>query len=165
MLSTAQGGYRNRMDRPASQEAAHELAELIDDIPIGMLTTMGHDGNLRSRPLARQSAPINGDLWFFVDLTSDWVAELELEELVNVSFAKPEEERWVSVAGTAELVHDVELAEQLWSTVAATWFPDGPRSDNLAVLQVTVHEAEHWDGPAGRLTRIADFVGALANGN
>jgi general stress protein 26 len=48
------------------QTPAQELAELLEEIDIAMLTTVGPDGYLVSRPLSTQAASFDGEfLWFF----------------------------------------------------------------------------------------------------
>ena len=51
---------------------------------------------------------------------------------------------------------------ELWTPWIEPWFPDGLSDPDLALLEITVHEAEYWDAPssaAGRLLRLAKALG------
>lgn len=51
--------------------SAERLAELIEGIDIAMLTTVGPEGWLVSRPLSTQQASFDGErLWFFTEADS-----------------------------------------------------------------------------------------------
>jgi general stress protein 26 len=91
-----------------------KLTELIEDIRIAMLTTAMPDGTLRSRPMATQRAESAGDLWFFTRASAAKAEEIRVNPHVNVSYASPRENRYVSVPGTATLVRDQRKMEELW---------------------------------------------------
>jgi len=38
--------------------------------------------------------------------------------------------------------------DQHWKPFLQAWFPKGKDDPNLALLKVTVNEAQYWDGPA-----------------
>ncbi len=146
------------------EEAVQQLAALIEDIEIAMLTTVDEGGALRSRPMATQKTKFDGDLWFFTAANSPKVAEVFHDREVNVSYARPDKQRYVSVSGVAQLVRDRALIEQLWSPVYKAWFPDGLDDPNLALLRVRVDKAEFWETPSGMVVHLAGLAKALATG-
>jgi general stress protein 26 len=87
----------------ADTRAEHiaQLAELIKDVEVAMFTTTGVDGRLYSRPLATQQVAFDGDLWFVITADSPKVAEIALDPRVNVAYASPSKNTYVSVAGRA----------------------------------------------------------------
>lgn len=145
-----------------------KLRDLIQDIRVAMLTTVEEDGSLRSRPMATQKltqkAEFDGELWFFTGAGSEKVQEIRREQHVNVSYADPDDERYVSVSGTALIVHDRAKAEELWSPVLKAWFPQGLDDPDLALLRVKVEKAEYWDSPSGKMVQLLGLVKALATG-
>jgi hypothetical protein len=44
------------------------------------------------------------------------------------------------------------------------WFPDGLDDPDLALLKVTVEQAEYWDSSSSMMVHLAGFVKALATG-
>jgi general stress protein 26 len=125
------------------------LAEKIKGIRIAMMTTLEH-GILRSRPMATQEMEFDGDLWFFTQADAAKVGEIEQHQQVNISYAKPDDNLFVSVSGTAELVHDQKKMKELWKPYYKAWFPKGLDDPGLALLKVHVESAEYWDAPSGK---------------
>lgn len=153
------------MDNQADRsEAIKKLGEMIKDIDFAMLTTVEADGTLRSRPMSTQQVEFNGDLWFFTRASAPKVGEVERDERVNLSYAKPEDQRYVSVSGTARLVRDRQKIEELWKTGLKTWFPKGLEDPDLALLKVSVEQAEYWDSPSSTMAYVFGFVKAVATG-
>lgn len=141
-----------------------KIRDLIKDIRFAMLTTIDEDGSLRSRPMGTQEAEFDGDLWFFTGASSAKVDEVERDERVNVSYAAPDDNRYVSISGTARLVRDRAKAKELWNPVLKAWFPDGLDDPDLALLRVRVEKAEYWDAPSSKMVQLAGFVKAIVTG-
>jgi general stress protein 26 len=156
------------MDETTSDDlreaSIRKLAELLQDMNVAMLTTVASDGSLRSRPMATQQGEFDGDLWFFTRASSGKVHEVEEQSRVNLAYAEPSENSYVSVSGRAELVRDRSRIEDLWSPIYLTWFPSGLEDPELALIRVEVEAAEYWDAPSSRLVQLAGFVKALATG-
>lgn len=145
------------------QEAIKKLKELIEDIDFAMLTTIS-GGHLRSRPMSTQEFDLDGNLWFFTSEQTHKVDEIEKDDRVNVAYAKPGDNVYVSVSGRALIVKDRAKIEELWNPVLKAWFPEGLEDPSLCLLKISVEEAEYWDSPNSTLVQIAGFVKALATG-
>ena len=153
------------MDNQAKNNPSIEkLGEMIDGIKVAMLTTSEPDGVLRSRPMMTQQVEFDGDLWFFTSATAPKAAELQNDHNVNVSFADPGGQRYVSVSGAASLVRDPAKIRDLWHPIFKAWFPNGPDDPDLALIKVNVEQAEYWDSPSGKMVQLAGFVKSLATG-
>jgi general stress protein 26 len=153
------------MDNQAGRdEGVRKLGEMIKDIDFAMLTTVDNDGTLRSRPMSTQQVEFDGDLWFFTRASSHKVDEVERDQHVNVSYAKPEDQRYVSVSGRAQLVRDKAKIKELWNPILKAWFPDGLEDPDLALLKINVEQAEYWDSPSSTMAHIVGFVKAIATG-
>ena len=134
------------MSEPTTRtEQIEKLRALVKDIDFCMLTTADQDGTLRSRPMSTQQAEFDGDLWFFTAANTAKVEEVQRDHHVNVSYSDPEKNCYVSVSGTAQVMRDQAKINELWSPVLRAWFPKGPDDPNLALLKVTVNQAEYWD--------------------
>jgi general stress protein 26 len=145
------------------QEAIKKLNGLIKDVQVAMLTTIDW-GVLRSRPMQTQEAEFDGTLWFFTSTDTHKTEEIEKDRRVNVSYAAPDSNTYVSVSGTAELVQDKAKIEELWNPILKAWFPKGLEDPTLCLLKVTVEQAEYWDASSSTLVQIVGFVKALVTG-
>ena len=140
------------------------LGEKIKDVKIAMMTTAERDGTLRSRPMATQEMEFDGDLWFFTETNTPKVAEVQQHQQVNISYANPDKECYVSVSGTTQLIRERQKIEQLWKPMYKVWFTQGLDDPNLALLQVTVTSAEYWDAPSSKMVQLASFAKAMVTG-
>ena len=145
------------------QESIKKLKDLLESIDFAMLTTIA-GGKFRSRPMSTQKFEFDGDLWFFTSDQTHKVEEIEADNRVLVAYSKPEDNTYVSVFGRAEITKDRAKIEELWSPIHKAWFPEGLDDPTLALLKVSVEEAEYWDAPSSKLVQIAGFVKALVTG-
>lgn len=140
------------------KEHISQLAALIKDVEVAMFTTTGVDGRLYSRPLGTQEVEFDGDLWFATSADSPKVAEIALNPRVNVAYASPSKNTYVSVAGTARIVDDRAKVEELWSPAMKLFFPEGKDDPRLRLIHVRAETAEYWDGPGTLLGKALSFV-------
>ena len=140
-----------------------QLKGLLEGIDFTMFTTVAN-GKLHSRPMSTQEMDENGDLWFFTSDETHKVEEIEKDDRVLVAYSDPDDQTYVSVFGRAKLSKDREKIEELWNPVHKAWFPEGVDDPHLALLKITVEEAEYWDAPNSKLVQIAGFVKALVTG-
>jgi len=145
------------------EESIKKVNDLIKDVQIAMLTTID-GGVLRSRPMQTQEAEFNGDLWFFTSTDTHKTDEIEKDARVNVSYASPASNTYVSVSGTASLVSDKEKIEELWNPILKAWFPKGLDDPTLILLKVSVEQAEYWDSTSSTVVQVGGFVKALVTG-
>ncbi len=143
-----------------------KIAELIKDVRVCMLTTAEGDGSLRSRPMAtmEQRGAFDGMLWFFTELGSGKVEELAQERHVNLGYARPSDQVYVSISGLAIVVRDRAKARELWTPILKAWFPGGVEDPNLGLLRVQATEAEYWESPHGTLVKAGALIKALTGG-
>jgi general stress protein 26 len=142
-----------------------KLRELVKDIDFCMLTTVDERGDLHSRPMSSNGdIDPNGDIWFFTNASSHKVSEIEKLPKVNVSFADPDDQRYISVSGTAQLVRDRAKIDELWRPEFKMWFPEGKEDPEVALLRVTLEKAEYWDSPSSTIGYALSFVSSLVTG-
>src|SRR5690348_11894947 len=99
ILSEGKQAKREMMDNQADRNASiKKLAELIEHIDIAMFTTIDDNGTLRSRPMSTQQIEFDGDLWFFAGASSATAHEVRRDQRVNISYAQPDQQRYVSVS-------------------------------------------------------------------
>jgi general stress protein 26 len=150
-------------DEPKTRdEKIAKIRELIRDIDLCMLTTMEEDGSLHSRPMSvNEEVEFDGDLWFFTYGSSHKVFEIEKDHRVNVSFADPKNQRYVSISGLATISRDRAKIEELWHPVLKAWFPDGPDTPDIALIKVESEAAEYWDSPGSAISHAIGLVKSL----
>ena len=148
---------------PMTTEQLKKYKDLIDEIDIAMLVTRETDSDkLRSRPMAVSQVDEDGAVWFFTKTTSGKVDEVSHYREVNLSFAKPDRNSYLSVTGTAYLNQDKRLIDELWSKMLEAWFPKGKDDPELGLLKVVPEEAEYWDSTTSKMVQLFHIGKALA---
>jgi general stress protein 26 len=147
-------------------QARTKLWDLIKDIRFAMFTTRHGNGHLHSRPMTTQNSSLDEDanLWFFMSLKGDPVADLLADSTVNVVYADPGADSYVSVSGNAAVVEDMAKKEQLWSKLAQAWFPGGAADPDLALVCVKITHANYWDVKESKLVQLYQMAKAAITG-
>ena len=146
------------------QAGIKKIGELIKDIRIAMMTTAAADGSFDSRPMATQKTEFNGSVYFLTRQESGKVEELADDSHVSLLYADADNGKFVSVKGRAKVYRDQAKIEELWNPMYKAWFPEGETDPAIAILEVTVHEAQYWEASSSRLVRGLKYVAAAATG-
>ena len=148
------------------REAADKLWGMIKGMRICMMTTLDENGILHSRPMATlpHAGFDDGTLWFFTRAGSPKVHELKTHWRVNLSYADPDKQDYVSVSGVAETVRDRDKIRFLWRDILSTWFPQGVDDPDLTLLKISVDRAEYWDSPSSAMVYAYGYVKAKITG-
>jgi len=146
------------MDR---QQGIDKVRDIMKGTNICSLATLDGD-TIVSRPMGLQEVEFDGDLWFFTYDNSDKVAEIHKNPQVNVSFEN--KSSWVSLSGKAELIHDNDKAEEMWTPFLKAWFPDGLETEGLALLKIHAETAEYWSSSSPRVVQLFGMVKAAVTG-
>ena len=142
-----------------------KLREMVEAIDFCMLTTIDERGDLHSRPMSSNGdIDQNGDMWFFTGAFSHKVDEIKKTSRVNVSFADPQNQNYISITGRARLVRDRKKIDELWRPQFEMWFPEGKDDPNIGLLCVKIEKAEYWDSPSSTISYALNFVSALVTG-
>lgn len=144
-----------------------KLWGLIKDLKFAMFTTLhSENGHLHSRPMTTQNSKLDesASLWFFMSRKSETVSDIASKPLVNVSYADPGKDSYLSVAGSAAVVEDLAKKQQLWSKTAEAWFPSGVEDPDLALVQVRITHADYWDVKESKVTQLYKMAKAVVTG-
>jgi general stress protein 26 len=147
------------------QEAANsdvqKIGQLIKGIKVAMMVTSEPDHSLRARPMMTQEVEFDGTLWFFSNEFSGKNNEIRSDAEVLVSYMDADKNRYVSLSGTAELVHDKSKAAELWNPSVKAWFPKGIDDPALSLIKITVNKGEYWDGPSKTIVKLLVLAKAV----
>lgn len=152
--------------QPDDVEAADKLWTMIKGIRTCMMTTLNDNGVLHARPM--QTMPHAGfedaTLWFFTKADSQKASEIDRHWRVNLAYADPDDQNYVSMSGVAQVVRDKAKIQELWRDILTTWFPKGMDDPELALIKVTVDSAEYWDSPSSLMVHAYGYVKAKVTG-
>ena len=151
-------------DQVAVSHDVSKLVEKIKDIKIAMMTTIENGNELHSRPMYTNTPEDDGTLWFFTEQDSSKVQEVQQDRHINLGYSNPDDNLYVAVTGTAQVVTDRAKIKELWSEGLRGWFPKGSDDENIALLKVTINRGEFWDTPNSTLLRAYAYAKAVITG-
>ena len=141
-----------------------ELKSKIKSIRFAMFTTVDEQGHLVSCPMTNQEMDVEGNLWFFTSSETDLWEHIAAHPEVNLSFAEPEDNVYVSVSGRAERVVDRDKIKEMWNPAVQAWFPHGSDDPQAMLVRVVSNSAEYWDSTASTMVQMYKMAKAVLTG-
>ena len=151
----------------SNDTSAHDtLWDLIKDIKFGMFTHRHTDGKLHSHPLTTQNQSIDegATLYFFVPKSGEVATRVAADGNVNLAYAHPGKDSYVSITGSARISQDRATIERLWNKQAEAWFPGGVNDPDLGLLEVRIEDAEYWDITDSKMVQLLKMAKAAVTG-
>ncbi len=139
-------------------DSADRVWAMMEKISICMLSTW--DGQeLRSRPMAAMVKRDEGTIYFLTDVRRHKDEQIDQYPHVNLAFADTSGQKYVALAGRAQVSNDRAKIRELFNTPAKAWW-DSADDPNIRVLKVTPVDAEFWDSPGTIISYVKMAVAA-----
>jgi general stress protein 26 len=123
---------------------------------------ISHDGeSIRARPMHARPRESERAVYFLTSATGGKDEEIREDEHVCLTFAEPNDGKYLTVQGNARVLNDRELIRALWNTAAQAWW-EGPDDPSVRVIEVTPDSAEYWDRPHGLVHRTQFAIAAAS---
>jgi general stress protein 26 len=150
----------------SSSDPHKKLWDLIKHMRFGMLTHKHPSGLLHAHPLTTQNKSLEPDmaLYFFVSKKTELGERIRADGNVNVSYADPQKDTYVSVSGQASISEDLHQKQHLFNALSKAWFPGGVSDPDLELLQVKITYAEYWDITESKTTQLFKLATAAVTG-
>lgn len=141
-----------------------KFKEMVEDINICMFITNTAGGEEHTRPMATIEVEEDGSLWFFTDIRSIKVKEVNAQHTVHLVYAHPGKSSYLDVWGSAEMINDRQQIIDKWSPIVKAWFPNGVSDPNLGLLKVQPAEAYYWEAESGRMVEFLKIAASIITG-
>lgn len=147
------------------KEAIEKLKDLVDHIDIGMLSTFQEGTDYPySIPMSRQEVDEDGTLWFLFSSESETYRHLTRNNKISATFSDIRDYRFLSINGTAEILHDQARIDKYWNKFMEAWFEKGSQDETIRVLKVTPSEAHYWDNKTNKLMTLFKVAASALSG-
>lgn len=144
----------------ANNQDVDRVWYLMERIGFCMLAT--RDGeDIRSRPMAAQTARDEHAVYFLTDAASHKDEEIKRDPSVALAFADAGDQKYVSVTGRATVSNDRGKIRELFSTPARAWW-DSADDPSIRVLKVTPKDAQYWDSPGAAVSYVKMMAAAVS---
>lgn len=125
----------------------------LDDITAGMLSTP----SAPPRPMAHSAKRKDNMLWFITATGTDIAEAAKGGAKAQYTLASGQGQLYAAVEGTLSEVNDPDKLDEIWSPMAAAWFEEGRKDDDIVLVGFKPTRAEVWetDGKAKTLFEMA----------
>lgn len=127
----------------------------LEDINAGML---GLNATARFLPMSHYADDDTNTLWFITAKGTDLVKALQGGPQDGTHIVSSEKKGlYARIAGRLSLSDDKEQLDELWNTIASSWFEDGPQDPDVQLVRMDLTDAEVWatEGSLSFLYEIA----------
>ena len=145
------------------EEANKKIKHIVDDADICLFTTDLTSLPLKTRPMSRQRVDDNATIWFFSDKDSDKNDDIKKDDRVQLFYSNQKNSEYLSLYGTATIIQNEILAEELWSAPAKIWFKDA-KDPNLTIIKVVPEDGYYWDTKNGKIVSLFKMAIGLVTG-
>ena len=123
-----------------------DIAKLMRDIDIAMLSTHTTGGNIAGRPMSNnREVEYDGDSYYFTWEKSRTVSDIEKEPRVSLAF-QGKKGLHIAVEGKATVIRDKKQFEKHWNDEINHWFRDGVDTPGVAMIRVRATRLRYWNG-------------------
>ncbi|HYG14747.1 MAG TPA: pyridoxamine 5'-phosphate oxidase family protein [Bacteroidia bacterium] len=147
-----------------SEEAINKLQELAEDADIAILTSGLTNLPLSACPMSTRDVDEHGHLWFLSTANSDHNHNIARDNRVQLFYSNHSSSEYLSIYGTAEILKDRTKIDELWSSMAKTWFNEGKDDPNLTVIKVMPLEAYYWDTKTNKMVSLFKILSGAITG-
>lgn len=142
------------------------LWDMIKDIRFGMLTHRHPGGLLHAHPVTTQNKSLDegSHLYFFLSKKNELGQRIQTDGNVNLSYADPGKDQYVSISGQARVSHDQATKDRLFNALSKAWFPGGASDPDLELVEVSIEHAEFWNVEDSKVTQLFKIAKAAATG-
>jgi len=146
-----------------NEKAIEKIKDLVDG-KICLFCTYEGDV-IVSRPMSTQAIDDDGTIWFFSKKDSQKNRQINKEDKVYLMYMDSGKEEYLSLEGSAEVVHDRNKVEELWSAFAKAWFPGGKDDPQLTLVKVMPEKGHYWDTKGGKLVSLLSIAVSAITGH
>ena len=138
----------------SSQAAIEKIKELAMDANICLFVTNLSTIPLSSRPMATQEVDDDGNLWFMSKNDSEKNMDIEKDNQVQLFYSNGSSYEYLSIYGTAEILHDREKIEELFTPMIKAWFKEGKDDPTISLIRVKPVDAYYWDTKNNKMVSL-----------
>ncbi len=144
--------------------AVKKLREILDHNATCMFHTRRPTGEMDTRPMMIQQVDDVGSLWLLSGRSSSKNEELRNDPWVMLTITDDGHQEYLVLEGDVMISDDRAKKEEVFTSFAKAWFPEGVDDPELTLLKVKVTDGHYWDTKDGKLVSLMKIAGAAVSG-
>ncbi len=147
-----------------SEDAIEKIKSLAEAANTCHFVTQLSKAPLSTRPMATQKVDDEGCIWFMSDKDSSKNLDIHDDNKVQLFYSNQSSAEYLSIYGTAEIIFDKKLIEEMWSAIAKAWFTEGKDDPAISLIKVTPEDGYYWDTKNNKVVALAKIAVAAVTG-
>lgn len=147
-----------------SDEAVEKIKKLAESADICHFVTAVTKIPFSTRPMSTQKVDDNGSVWFMSDKSSTKNNDIKNDNRVQLFYSHQSSSEYLSIYGTAEIVFDKKLIDEMWTPIAKAWFTEGKDDPAISLIKVTPQEGYYWDTKNNKMISLVKIATAIVTG-
>ena len=143
----------NTLEAISIKNGIEKIKKIIGNTSVGMLATNLTKIPFSICPMTTQEIDKRGDIWVFSNKDSQHFKDIQNDNRVQLIYANPEKQQYLSLFGNAIHVVDEAKVQKLWNPGLKKWFK-GKDDPKLALLDIDIEIAHFWDSNKEELVPI-----------
>jgi len=148
----------------SNTEAIEKIQDIARDADICLFATNLTSLPISARPMSTQKVDDDGAIWFLSSKSSTQNADIQADSRVQLFYSHTGGSEYLSVYGEANIIVDREIAQELWSPIAKTWFTQGVDDPDLTILKVVPSDAYYWDTKNNKTVSLLKIIAGAVTG-
>lgn len=134
---------------------------IMENLDVCMVTSRDGEG-FHSRPLSSIVRSALGKVYFLSIASSAQIGHVTAGSRLALNFSNGSSQ-FLAAEADAHISKDRALIRELWNPGAQAFWPEGPETADVVVIEATPTSAEYWDGPS-QIVSVAKIAFAVATG-
>ena len=143
------------------KEAKDKIKEIAKKIDFTMMATNLNQIPFFAIPMSTKKVDSNGNIWFLSGRDSEHNSYINNDKRTQLIYSKPGDHTYMILYGSAVIVHDKSVLEDLYSATDDNWF-NGVDDPNLSAIKFSPIEAHCWEPKYNKLVTLFKMgIGAI----
>ncbi|MHA7943982.1 pyridoxamine 5'-phosphate oxidase family protein [Formosa sp. 3Alg 14/1] len=145
-------------------EAKLKIKAMAEEIDFTMMATNLKALPLHMIPMSTKKVDENGVIWFLSNKNSTHNQNIIKDSNVHLVYADKSDMQFLNVYGTARIVTDKTIIDDLYSKTDSVWF-EGKDDPNITAIGITPTEAYYWDPKHNKLVSLVKLGVSAVTGD
>lgn len=110
-----------------------------------MMTTVGKNGELHSRPmLHNKTLEINDTLYFFSMKNAMKIHDLDSNPVISLTYQQSDKGGFIQIYGNGYVEDNPEKMAPHWDKQLDAWWPGGAHTEGICMIRVEIKWIRYW---------------------
>ena len=156
---------KSNIENLQGTEAVKKIKNLVNKADTCFFCTYIKSGeSFSTRPMSTQKVDDEGNLYFLSRSDSDKNLEIKEDNYVQLLYNTSSHVGFLSIYGTAEIIYDKALLDEIWDPIAKVWFTEGKDDPTISIIKVRPADGYYWDTVHGKAVALVKMLTSLITG-